>query len=81
MYLKLSILRYFLFSRIWHEYYQKTPSIFTSGWLPCPLQDFTTDSDIDWSKPISEIDRQLYAKYDLDEKEIAFIESHVKAME
>ncbi len=49
-------------------------------WKYVPLQDFTPASDIDWSKSIAEIDRQLYAKYGLDEKEIAFIESHVKEM-
>lgn len=49
-------------------------------WKYVPLQDFTPASDIDWSKSIPEIDRQLYAKYGLDEKEIAFIESHVKEM-
>lgn len=37
-------------------------------------------SDIDWSKSVHEIDLQLYRKYGLDEKEIAFIESHVKEM-
>ena len=46
-----------------------------------PLQDFTSNSDIDWSKSIIEIDRQLYAKYGLDESEIAFIESKIKPME
>lgn len=45
-----------------------------------PLQDFTASSDIDWSRPIAEIDQQLYAKYGLDEVEIGFIESHVKEM-
>ena len=45
-----------------------------------PLQDFTQESDIDWSKSIPEIDQQLYKKYGLDEKEIQFIESHVKEM-
>ena len=45
-----------------------------------PLQDFTSISDIDWSKPIAEIDQQLYAKYGLDADEIEFIESHVKEM-
>lgn len=45
-----------------------------------PLQDFTENSDIDWSKSIHEIDLQLYRKYGLDEKEIEFIESHVKEM-
>lgn len=45
-----------------------------------PLQDFTPQSDIDWTQPIPHIDRQLYAKYGLDDKEIAFIEEKVKAM-
>ncbi len=51
------------------------------AWRYVPLQDFTSGSDIDWSKPIPEIDRQLYAKYGLDEDEIAFIESRRKPME
>ena len=50
-------------------------------WAKVPLQDFTTNSDIDWSKLIAEIDQQLYAKYGLDEAEITFIESKVKEME
>ena len=50
------------------------------AWRMVPLQDFTPSSDIDWSKPIPEIDRQLYAKYGLSESEIEFIESHVKEM-
>lgn len=45
-----------------------------------PLQDFTENSDIDWSKSVAEIDRQLYVKYHLDDKEIAFIESMIKPM-
>ena len=46
-----------------------------------PLQDFTDKSDIDWSKPIPEIDQQLYKKYNLTNEEIAFIESKIKPME
>lgn len=46
-----------------------------------PLQDFTSSSDIDWSKSIHEIDLQLYAKYDLDATETAFIERMVKPMD
>ena len=46
-----------------------------------PLQDFTDNSDIDWSQSISDIDQQLYRKYGLSEEEIRFIETHVKAME
>ncbi len=49
-------------------------------WRLVPLQDFTPASDIDWSKSIPEIDKQLYAKYGLDEAEIEFIETHVKEM-
>ena len=49
-------------------------------WKFIPLQDFTTASDIDWSNPVSEIDRQLYVKYSLTDEEIDFIESHVKEM-
>jgi type II restriction enzyme len=52
-----------------------------STWSKVPLQDFTPNSDIDWTKSIPEIDQQLYAKYGLDENEIAFIEKKVKAME
>ena len=50
-------------------------------WEYVPLQDFTAESDIDWSKPISEIDIQLYDKYGLTDDEIAFIESKVAPME
>lgn len=57
---------------------QNTPP---SVWKYAPLQDFTSNSDIDWSKSIPEIDKQLYAKYGLSEDEINFIETHVKEME
>ena len=50
-------------------------------WRLVPLQDFTNRSDIDWSQSVAEIDRQLYRKYGLEEKEIAFIEEKVRAME
>ena len=49
-------------------------------WKYVPLQDFTSVSDIDWTRSIPEIDQQLYQKYGLDETEIEFIESHVKEM-
>lgn len=45
-----------------------------------PLQDFTSKSDIDWTKSVAEIDQQLYAKYNLSKEEIAFIESMIKTM-
>ena len=49
-------------------------------WKNVPLQEFSTESDIDWSQSVSEIDQQLYNKYGLESKEIEFIEKHVKAM-
>ena len=49
-------------------------------WRFVPLQDFTSKSDIDWEKSVAEIDRQLYAKYELSEEEITFIESMIKPM-
>lgn len=50
-------------------------------WSKIPIQDFTSNSDIDWSKSIPEIDQQLYKKYNLNEVEINFIETRVKEME
>ncbi|OJG20104.1 restriction endonuclease [Enterococcus canis] len=49
-------------------------------WRKVPLQDFTLQSDINWSLSIPEIDQQLYAKYGLSADEINFIESKVKEM-
>lgn len=55
----------------------KNPSV----WSNIPLQNFGFDSDIDWSKPIKEIDLQLYKKYGLTKDEISFIEENVQTME
>lgn len=52
-----------------------------STWKYVPNQDFSANSDIDWSKPLTKIDQQLFAKYGLDDDEIAFIEAKVKPME
>lgn len=52
-----------------------------STWQYVPLQDFTSKSDIDWTKSIPEIDQQLYKKYNLSDDEINFIETKVQAME
>lgn len=50
-------------------------------WQSIPMQDFTPQSDIDWTKSIPDIDQQLYRKYGLTQDEIDFIESHVQPME
>ena len=41
-------------------------------WRKVPLQDFTSASDIDWTKSVREIDAQLYRKYGLTKDEIKF---------
>lgn len=46
-----------------------------------PVQDFTENSDIDWSQSISDIDQQLYKKYGLTQEEIDYIEKTIKPME
>ena len=50
-------------------------------WQKVPLQDFTENSDIDWSNSISEIDQQLYKKYALSSEEIYFVEEKVQSMD
>ena len=50
-------------------------------WRKVPIQDFTLNSDIDWSQSIENIDQQLYKKYNLSQDEIDFIESKVRAMD
>ena len=46
-----------------------------------PLQDFSSKSDIDWSKSIEEISKQLYEKYNFTPEEISFIETHATEVE
>lgn len=49
-------------------------------WANVPLQDFTENSDVDWSQSVANIDHQLYKKYELTDEEITFIESMIKPM-
>lgn len=49
-------------------------------WKYVPFQDFSKNSKIDWTKSISEIDQQLYVKYNLTNEEIKFIEKMIKPM-
>ena len=68
------------FSRVMLGVLKVTQHNSPDKWEYVPLQDFTPSSDIDWSRSIHDIDLQLYRKYGLDEKEIEFIETHVKEM-
>jgi hypothetical protein len=60
---------------------KKTQMITPSSFKYVPLQDFTSNSDINWNVSIKDIDKQLYKKYGLTQEEINFIETHVKEME
>ena len=75
LYLKTKYVRFLILQSMSSIHITKSTFYFV------PLQDFTENSDIDWSKSISEIDQQLYKKYNLTEEEIAFIESMIKPME
>ena len=44
-----------------------------------PLQDFTKESDIDWSKDIDEIDNQLFRKYRFTEMQIRTIKENISS--
>lgn len=57
-----------------------TQDLTTPKWRYVPIRDFSLSSDIGWSKPVSDIARQLYRKYGLTQDEIGFIETHVKEM-
>ena len=61
--------------------YKMTQDVTPEKFIDIPLQDFTSNSDIDWEKSIKEIDKQLYSKYNFTEEEITFIETNVKEME
>ena len=43
-----------------------------------PIQDFSSNGDINWDTSIVEIDKQLYKKYSLTDAEVEYIESIVK---
>lgn len=69
------------FVRFMHSLAKSSQDATAKTYMFVPLQDFTANSDIDWNKPIPEIDKQLYKKYGLSQDEIEFIETHVKEME
>lgn len=69
------------FARVMLGILKVTQDNTASSWKLVPLQDFTSNSDIDWTKSISEIDQQLYKKYGLSDDEINFIETKVQSME
>ena len=76
----MAVLKYLRtkFARLMLSVLKVTQDINIDVWDYVPLQDFTNSSDINWSVSVEEIDRQLYAKYHLSDKEIEFAESMIK---
>ncbi|MBL7753712.1 MAG: Eco57I restriction-modification methylase domain-containing protein, partial [Chitinophagaceae bacterium] len=68
------------FARFQHSVGKASQDATSKTYKFIPLQDFTSKSDIDWSKSIVEIDKQLYKKYKLTKEEIEFVESMIKPM-
>lgn len=52
-----------------------------SKWKYVPLFDFGSNSNIDWTKSISEIDKQLFQLFSLNDDEINFVLKRISSME
>ncbi|WP_407536308.1 Eco57I restriction-modification methylase domain-containing protein (plasmid) [Cetobacterium somerae] len=78
----LNLTKYFKskFARYLHSLGKASQDATSKTFKFVPLQDFSENSDIDWTKSIKEIDQQLYLKYNLTEEEIEYIESKIKEM-
>ncbi len=76
----LSVYLQTMFARFMHSLTKISQHGTSRTYNYVPLQDFTSKSDIDWTKTVQEIDEQLYSKYKLTKEEIAFIESMIKPM-
>jgi hypothetical protein len=69
------------FARFLHSLAKSNQNGTSKTYKFVPLQNFDDNSDINWSKSIPEIDKQLYTKYGLTQEEIGFIESMIKPMD
>lgn len=68
------------FARFQHSVGKASQDATSKTYKFVPLQDFTPESDIDWTKSVEQIDQQLYKKYKLSNEEIEFIEKMIKPM-
>ena len=69
------------FSRYLHSLAKSSHDATRTTYRFIPLQDFCNNGDIDWSVSTSQIDIQLYKKYELTNDEIDYIESKIKSMQ
>lgn len=68
------------FVRFLHKQAKASQDASSKTYRFIPLQDFTEASDIDWSKPIDDIDEQLFDKYNLSQDEKEHIKKSIKDM-
>lgn len=68
------------FSRYLHSIAKISQHGTKSTYRFIPLQDFSNNSDIDWSVSVQEVEKQLYEKYGLSDEEINHIERRIKEM-
>ncbi len=68
------------FSRFLHSLAKGSQDATAKTYRFIPLQDFTSDSDIDWNNPIIDIDEQLFEKYRLTSSEMKYIKNNIKKM-
>lgn len=69
------------FARFMHSLAKASQDATSKTYKYVPLQDFTENSDIDWTKSVKKIDEQLYKKYGLEPNETDFINKMIKEME
>ena len=75
IYLKTKFVRYLMLQTITSQDLSPEKFIFV------PVQNYSLSSDIDWNAGITAVERQLYAKYSLDNDEIESIESVLKPLD
>ena len=68
------------FARFLHKQAKASQDASSKTYRFIPLENFTNESDIDWSKSIKEIDEQLFDKYGLSIEEREHIKSSIKDM-
>lgn len=68
------------FARFMHSLAKASQDATAKTYQFVPMQDFTSDSDIDWSRSVDEIDEQLFDKYNLTAEEREHIRSSIKDM-
>lgn len=77
-----NVTKYFYtkFARYMHGLAKASQDATSKTYRFVPVQDFSMNSDIDWTQSIDDIDKQLYSKYGLSESEIQHIEAKIKPM-